>query len=130
MPRLANRRRSATLSTFLQRNLYLYGLASTAAGVSLLALVPPSQAEIVYTAAHEQIGRNSAVPIDFNHDGINDFFIRNATVTQTGFVQRRLQAVPQKGGSSRMSISASPVIFRLEPKSATGGCSARKQRRR
>ena len=39
----------------------LYALAAGAAGVQLLALAPPAEAEIVYTGAHQAIGRNQTL---------------------------------------------------------------------
>lgn len=98
MPQSANRKEPVRISNFLHRNLHLYGLASTAAGVSLLALTPPSEAEVIYTPAHREVNRNSVVPIDFNGDGINDVGVRQTFRTQTGFHQYRLQAVPAHGG--------------------------------
>jgi len=34
----------------------MYALAASAAGVSLLALAPPSEADIIYTKAHAVLG--------------------------------------------------------------------------
>jgi hypothetical protein len=51
----------------------MYALAAGAAGVSTLALASPAEAKIVYTPADVVIGQ--PFPLDFNHDGIVDFYI-------------------------------------------------------
>jgi hypothetical protein len=56
-------------------HLHAYALAAGAAGVSLLALVQPSEAEIVYTPVDEIIGRQGTYKLDLNNDGIDDFII-------------------------------------------------------
>jgi hypothetical protein len=63
------------LSLSLHRQLGTYALAAGATSVSLLALAPPSPAEVVYTPANQIIGRQSSYSIDLNHDGIIDFVI-------------------------------------------------------
>lgn len=77
MPRPARRSREAIhLSEPLHRQLSLYALSAGTAGVSALALAQPAKAQIVYTPAHEIIGRNERMLIDFNHDGTADVTIR------------------------------------------------------
>ena len=62
----------------LRHNLNVYALAASAAGVSLLALVQPSEAKIVYTKTHQVIGWNGTYSLDLNHDGIIDFLIQES----------------------------------------------------
>jgi hypothetical protein len=50
-----------------------YALAAGAAGVSLMALAQPAEAEIIFTAANATIPFNKLVTIDLNHDGSPDF---------------------------------------------------------
>jgi hypothetical protein len=50
-----------------------YALAAGAAGVSIMALAQPADAEIIVTQAHGNIPLNKYVSIDLNHDGIPDF---------------------------------------------------------
>jgi hypothetical protein len=77
------------LSTSLQHRLGTYVLAAGAAGVSVLALTTPSEAEIVYTSANEIIGRNGSYKLDLNHDGIIDFIlVEHAASTGVGTFQR------------------------------------------
>ena len=64
-----------TLSEPLPRRLNSYAVAATAAGVSVLALAPRSEAKIVYTKAHQVIGFNGIYALDINHDGVFDFVL-------------------------------------------------------
>ena len=73
----ARTRKPAELSGVLNRNLSRYALAASAAGVGLLSLAMPSEAEIVYTKVDRLIGRGQSYGIDLNHDGIVDFSIHN-----------------------------------------------------
>jgi hypothetical protein len=69
-------RKTAThFSGIVQETINTYALAAGAAGVSLLALAQPSEAEIVYTPANQTIGHNGSLKLDLNHDGITDFVI-------------------------------------------------------
>jgi hypothetical protein len=72
MKRASEPRKKATLPESLRRKLDMYGLAAAATGVSIAALSPSAQAEVVYTPVHERIGRHG-LTIDLNHDGIGDF---------------------------------------------------------
>jgi hypothetical protein len=68
----------------LDQRLRSYSLAAGAAGVTLLALASPAQAEIVYTPAHAKLTSTGQFPIDFNHDGVVDFLILNKSSYKTG----------------------------------------------
>ena len=50
---------------------------AAAAGASLLALVQPSAAKIIYTPVHTIINPSSTLNLDINQDGISDFTITN-----------------------------------------------------
>jgi hypothetical protein len=54
-------------------NLNAYALAAGAAGVSMLAMVQPAEADIVFTPENKQLPVNTFLPIDLNHDGAADF---------------------------------------------------------
>jgi hypothetical protein len=78
----SSKRTPRELSASLLHQLNLYALAATAAGVASLALAQPAEAKIVYTPAHIKIPRplrfnGVSVPLDINHDGIDDFNINN-----------------------------------------------------
>jgi hypothetical protein len=55
----------------LHRQLDLYALAASAAGVGALALAHPAQAKIIYTPANTSIVNGT--PLDLNHDHQADF---------------------------------------------------------
>jgi len=65
---------SSNLSESVQQRLNGYAVAAAAAGVGLLALSSPCEAEIIYTPAHTGIG--SFYSLDLNHDGISDFTLQ------------------------------------------------------
>jgi len=78
-------RSAVPLAEALNRQLSLYAIAASAAGVGLLALTQPAQAKIVYTKTHQVIWENKPiVNLDLNHDGVVDFQldINNASAGQ------------------------------------------------
>jgi hypothetical protein len=66
-------RKPACLSQSVHNRLNMYALAASAAGVTLLALAPPSEAEIIYTKAQHVIPKGGHYNLDLNHDGKTDF---------------------------------------------------------
>jgi hypothetical protein len=72
-------RKTVDLSEAVHQQLNAYALAATAAGVSLLA--QPSEGKIIYTPAHEVIGRNSSYQLALDHK-TGDFNISNMNCTQ------------------------------------------------
>jgi hypothetical protein len=73
MKRSSQPRAAAELSKSLNHQLNTYAVAAGAAGVGLLALATPTEAKIVYTPAHINVGQ--LVPLDLNHDGSVDFYL-------------------------------------------------------
>jgi hypothetical protein len=67
--------KTARMSDSIHRQLNMYALAATAAGVGMLALAEPAEAKIVYTPAHEKL--TGFVPIDLNHHGKADMQFAN-----------------------------------------------------
>jgi hypothetical protein len=65
------------LSESLHQRLNSYALAASAAGVGMLAIVPPAVARIIYTPTHHRIEVNTFYTLDLNHDGTPDFIISN-----------------------------------------------------
>ncbi len=61
----------------LDHQLGKYALAAAAAGVRILALGTPSEAEVVYTPAHQTIRPNTTIELDLNNDGIPDFVVKD-----------------------------------------------------
>ena len=98
MPRpAAHSRNQKPLSESLHRRLSLYALAAGGVG---MALVRSAEAQIVYTPAHEIIGCNGTMLIDFDHDGATDLTIREIPWSLSGslFPGNSLQAKPAAGG--------------------------------
>jgi len=85
-------RTPARLSDSLHRQLNMYALAATAAGVGALAMAQPAQAEIVYTPTHQKLPVNRDFFLDLNHDGVNDFkfFMLTSVSTHGCFVELTL----------------------------------------
>ena len=67
---------ATSLTKGLDKGLFVYAAAASAAGVGALALAQPAEAKIVYTPASVQFTRNLTVNLDLNQDGITDFRIR------------------------------------------------------
>jgi hypothetical protein len=84
---------ATTLPETLENRLRSYSIAAAAAGVSMLALVQPADAEVVIT--HKAIPVNGTVSIDVNHDGIADFQFSN----EPGAYYGTLRVVPLAGGA-------------------------------
>jgi hypothetical protein len=61
------------LSESFTNHVNAYALAAGAAGVTLMAMAQPAEAEIIVTQANGNIPINKYVSIDLNHDGIPDF---------------------------------------------------------
>jgi hypothetical protein len=70
-------RKTANLSDSIDRQLNMYAVAASAAGVGLLALAQPAEAKIVYAPTHKVIGKNNSYLLALNH-GTPDFIIRNS----------------------------------------------------
>jgi len=91
-------RKTANLSDSLHQQLKMYTLAASAAGVSLLALAQPGEAEIVYTPANRPFPHNKTVFLDLNKDGTNDFKFMLVSYHHTGGATVNLQV--QGSGSN------------------------------
>ena len=68
------RKTSANLPEPIRRQLNMYALAASAAGVGVLALSQANEAEIIYTPVHERIVHY--INLDVNSDDIADFRIQ------------------------------------------------------
>jgi hypothetical protein len=85
-------RKISKLSTSVRRQLNSYALAAGAAGVGVLALAKPAEAEIVYTPGFRNIPLNTTLNLDLNHDGIIDFTIQNFYRNSAGYFSANLSA--------------------------------------
>ena len=62
------------LSARLSKSLTAYGLAASAAGVGVLALVQPADARVIFTKTQQKLGPlHPVINIDLNNDGTQDF---------------------------------------------------------
>ncbi len=77
-----------SLPTPIRKQLNLYALAASAAGVGILALAEPAEAEVVYTPTHVKIAPNRTVGLDLNQDGTVDFTIQNLLSIYSTFARR------------------------------------------
>jgi hypothetical protein len=101
------KRTPITLKPRLDRTLLAYVAAASAAGVSLLALTEPSQAEVVFTPTNQTISPGHLATIDLNGDGITDFVI---TAHAFGFKTKGVN--PTCGGTTCIRYSGSMRIKR------------------
>ena len=75
------------LSESVHHRFNSYALAASAAGVSLLALAQPVEAEIIYTKAHVKLTPNHKFHLDLNHDGIKDFELDDIASGTSAFLE-------------------------------------------
>lgn len=99
MRRPSRSRRTVKLSDSVQRHLNMYALAAGAAGVGMLALAQPAEARIVYTPANKHIAPNQTLPLDLNHDGINDFSFQDPYSFDGNSGGGTLKLAPAKAGN-------------------------------
>ena len=70
-------RTPSRLSESVHRQLNMYALAASVAGVGMFALVQEAEAKIVYTPAHKRILVKQKLGLDLNHDKVVDFVLSN-----------------------------------------------------
>ncbi len=76
MKRSSGRSRSV-IAESLNKRLNYYALAASTAGVSLLSLAQPANAQIIFTPANVTTGAPGSIyNLDLNNDGIPDFTIK------------------------------------------------------
>lgn len=61
----------------LHERINLYAMAASAAGVSLLVLSQPAEAEVVFTQAHAVLNAGDIFRLDLNADANVDFKIKD-----------------------------------------------------
>lgn len=88
-----------SLNQGLDHKLLSYAAAASAAGVGMMALAQPSQAEVIYTPANQTVSANQTAAIDLNHDGITDFTVSNRFYT----INARGGAFPTQTGGMRVA---------------------------
>jgi len=88
------------LGTRLDKSLFAYAAAASAAGVGMLALAQPAEAKIVYTPANTEITPKMILNLDLNHDGIADFRISNYVKTYGNGTYNALKVLPDGKGNA------------------------------
>lgn len=94
-----------------ESRLAAYAKAAAAAGVGLLAVAPQASAKVIYTPAHI-LFTGGKVPIDLNHDGINDFVLSIYNFISNGRRLRVVVGAPQNGVLCSGSSGYPPVALR------------------
>ena len=131
---MGKRRRNmpVELRESVRRRLDNYALLASAAGVSLMALVQPADAKIVYTRAHHVIGYLGSYNLDLNNDGKTDVKIyeTNHSTSEGGQITRLIAAAGPsnmvKGYPLWNSIgSRLPYASALRPGQRIGGSQTR-----
>ena len=92
-------RTPANLSDSVHRQLDLYALAASAAGVGFLALAQPVEGKVVYTPANLKIVFRDHVSLDLNHDGVTDFILSNTSYSYIHGTASYLRVKPSKGNA-------------------------------
>lgn len=96
------RKTITNLPKSLTRPLNFYALTAGAAGVGILALAEPADAEIVYTPTHTRIYPNEMVPLDLNNDGQVDFIFSNTA--KAGFAYRNDHLLVITSGTNQIFV--------------------------
>jgi hypothetical protein len=99
-------RKVTDLSHSTARQLSTYALAASAAGVGMLALTQPAEAEIVYTQVHHVINANQTYKLDLNQDGTPDFELKNVFHTFSGASAGYVQVVPGRNANEIWAANA------------------------
>jgi len=95
-----SRPRTATeLSRSTNRRLEMYAIAAGAAGIGVLALAQPAEAEIIYTKTHQVIGERGVYNLDLNGTGTTEFTISNEVRRPTSAYIQSLLVLPAAGNS-------------------------------
>jgi hypothetical protein len=97
----ARPRQTAQVNPRLDKSLAAYMAAATAAGVSMLA-AQPAEARVVFTPANTTIPLHGSLPLDLNHDGVNDFVFSNFFYGHDS----RLYADPEVPGNQVFHLGA------------------------
>jgi hypothetical protein len=77
MKTLVSSRKVVNVSDSTRQLLHAYTLAASAAGVTILALAQPGEAEIIYTPANVRIYANDDYWLSLTGDGTTDFIFSN-----------------------------------------------------
>jgi len=117
MNRYPRPRTVSELSEAVNHQLTLYSLAASAAGVSLLALVPQAEGKVVVTKTWVEISVFTKIyQLDLNHDGIADFTFSDYATASGQYTALKVAPAGQNAiwGSAK-DASALPAGVRIGP---------------
>ena len=106
------RKTACVLSESVHKQLNMYALAATAAGVGALALTQTADAKVVYTPVHHVIGRSERYKVSLNNGEIGDLTFVNRYGCNQDYCQDALSAVPSAGNAVEGKFT---VAYALEP---------------
>jgi len=101
-------RKLAKLPDSTTRQLNMYTLAASAAGVGVLALTHPAEAKVVYTPANHVIYENQTYRLDLSHDGTADFELKNVFNTFSGNDAGYLRILPHISANQVWAAAHAP----------------------
>jgi hypothetical protein len=111
MERLSHALRTVpTLPKPIRQQVNLYMLAASAAGVGILALTDPAEAEIVYTPTHVTIAPNRTIGLDLNNDGTADFTIQNRLYISGVYARRDDLIIIPKGANEILGHASASAL--------------------
>ena len=111
---------------YLDKALFSYAAAASAAGVGILAMVMPAEASVVFTKANATISPNTILPLDLNNDGVIDFTIIDTFhiggVRNTGssFIQHALLSVQRAQTSNQVAGNGLGIAVDFGPNKQLG----------
>jgi|SRR5579863_667267 len=115
-PGVSSRSSPAVVSKSLDDRMKLYAAAAMAAGVSVLAMTQPVVGEVVITKKTipiplgHSVSQTFPVPIDLNHDGINDFSFSLSSFAYHSF-NAQVVVWPLKGGAVEAKTNANGGFY-------------------
>jgi hypothetical protein len=105
------RKTASSLSESIQKQLNMYAIAASAAGVSVLALAQSSEAKIVYTPVNVKIVQNGGLfSFDLNHDGISDFGLSNKYVATASRAYGTLKVVQSRQANEIWGVNSKGIL--------------------
>ena len=101
---------SVPVSTNIEKRLHTYAIAAGAAGVGLLALAAPANADIIYTKTNVTIGPNGSIGLDLNRDSVPDFAITAGTARFSSYTIFHLAA--RANGNNLVAGKSTSLLVR------------------
>jgi len=81
---LSKSRKLTQLNSTTEKKLLGYAALASASGVGILALVQPTEAEVVFTPTHQILRHRGSLQIDLNGDGVVDFTLSGGSSITSG----------------------------------------------